>query len=332
MAMVVARWRREGDGGGSEGDGGGGLGSDAGGDNDGRVGEGDGGGGLGEGSVGEGEGGACDGGGCERTIPECPKPAAASTVIFGTSTTSRVDSAPARLSSGFCARASRSQMDLLCRTPPSASPAQRKKKMSCAHEAHVSTRTARSRRSARSSRSRSRRWQASGGEPGGEEGACPAALRTAAGKQQALRPVPATTAWHRATVLALASESDETSRRSSPASPAHRPARCGRAPESPAQRGEGSADPPRAARANGVAYSADIRASGLLRRLPEVLPRGLRRLWDGAPCPITLAQFPARQHLAGKIRFSGPALYYNYPLFTAVMHLLGARLCALRGQ
>jgi hypothetical protein len=42
MAMVVARWRREGDGGGSEGDGGGGLGSDAGGDNDGRVGEGDG--------------------------------------------------------------------------------------------------------------------------------------------------------------------------------------------------------------------------------------------------------------------------------------------------
>ena len=188
--------------------------------------------------------------------------------------------------------------------------------MSCAHEAHVSTRTARWRRSARSSRSRSRRWQASGGEPGGEEGACPAALRTAAGKQQALRPVPATTAWHRATVLALASESDKTSRRSSPASPAHRPARCGRAPESPAQRGEGSADPPRAARANGVAYSADIRTSGLLRRLPEVLPRGLRRLWDGAPCPITLAQFPARQHLAGKIRFSGPALYYNYPLFT----------------
>ena len=69
-------------------------------------------------------------------------------------------------------------------------------------------------------------------------------------------------------------------------------------------------------RANGVAYSADNKASGLLRRLPEVLPRGLRRLWDGAPCPITLAQFPARQHLAGKIRFSGPALYYNYPLFT----------------
>ena len=67
-------------------------------------------------------------------------------------------------------------------------------------------------------------------------------------------------------------------------------------------------------RANGVAYSADNKASGLLRRLPEVLPRGLRRLWDGAPCPITLAQFPARQHLAGKIRFPHPALYYNYPL------------------
>ena len=58
---------------------------------------------------------------------------ARSAVIFGTSTTSRVDSAPARLSSGFCARASRSQMDLLRRTAPSASPAQRKKKMSCAH-------------------------------------------------------------------------------------------------------------------------------------------------------------------------------------------------------
>ena len=70
MAMVVARWRREGDGGGSEGDGGGGLGNDGGGNNDGRVGEGDGGGGLGEGSVGEGEGGAGDGGGFERTIPE----------------------------------------------------------------------------------------------------------------------------------------------------------------------------------------------------------------------------------------------------------------------
>ena len=29
---------------------------------------------------------------------------------------------------------------------------------------------------------------------------------------------------------------------------------------------------------------------------------------------------------AGKIRFFEPALYYNYPLFTRLMHLLGARL------
>ena len=71
-------------------------------------------------------------------------------------------------------------------------------------------------------------------------------------------------------------------------------------------------------RANGVAYSADNRASDARRRLLEVLPRGLRRLWDGAPCPVTLAQFPARQYLAGKIRFFDPALYYNYPLFTRV--------------
>ena len=70
MAMVVARWRREGDGGGSEGDGGGGLGYDGGGDNDGKVGEGDGGGGLGEGSVGEGEGGAGRRRRGERTDPE----------------------------------------------------------------------------------------------------------------------------------------------------------------------------------------------------------------------------------------------------------------------
>ena len=79
-------------------------------------------------------------------------------------------------------------------------------------------------------------------------------------------------------------------------------------------------------RANGVAYSADNRASDALRRLLEVVPRGLRRLWDGAPAPITLAQFPARHHLAGKIRFPHPALYYNYPLFTGAIHLLGARL------
>jgi len=45
---------------------------------------------------------------------------ARSTVIFRTSTTSRVDSAPEWLPSGFCARASRSQMDLLRRMAPSA--------------------------------------------------------------------------------------------------------------------------------------------------------------------------------------------------------------------
>ena len=84
-------------------------------------------------------------------------------------------------------------------------------------------------------------------------------------------------------------------------------------------------------RANGVAYSADNRASGLLCRLLEVLPRGLRRLWDGAPCHVTLAQFPARQYLAGKIRFFDPVLYYNYPLFTRLMHLLGARLGGTSG-
>ena len=147
-----------------------------------------------------------------------------------------------------------------------------------------------------------------------------------------MRPVRATTVWHHTTVLALGSESDETSRRSTPASRAHRHS----AVSSRAVRSAGGAGtarwrkygPAAQRRANGVAYSADNKASGLLRRLLEVLPRGLRRLWDGAPCPITLAQFPARQHLAGKIRFSGPTLYYNYPLFTAVMHLLGARLTA----
>ena len=82
----------------------------------------------------------------------------------------------------------------------------------------------------------------------------------------------------------------------------------------------------RTRRANAVAYSADNKTSGLLRRLLEVLPRGLRRLWDGAPCPVTLAPFPARQHLAGEIRFLEPALYYNYPLFTKLIHVLGARL------
>ena len=39
-------------------------------------------------------------------------------------------------------------------------------------------------------------------------------------------------------------------------------------------------------RRNGVAFLADNRASDVLRRLLEVLPRGLRRLWDGAPCPV----------------------------------------------
>ena len=113
---------------------------------------------------------------------------ACSNVICGTSTTSRVDSAPAWLSSGFCARASRSRMDLLRRTALSASPAQRKKKMSCAHEAHVSTRAARWRRPARSRRSRSRRWQAMGVERGGEEGACPAVLRVAGSLQASSKP------------------------------------------------------------------------------------------------------------------------------------------------
>ena len=95
------------------------------------------------------------------------------------------------------------------------------------------------------------------------------------------------------------SESDEARRRSTPPR-RHRPARRGERPEAPAA---GTAwwrkcGPAAERRANGVAYSADKKASGLLRRLPEVLPRGLRRLWDGAPCPITLAQFPARQYLA----------------------------------
>ena len=112
------------------------------------------------------------------------------------------------------------------------------------------------------------------------------------------------------------SESDEARRRSTPPR-RHRPARRGERPEAPPAAGTAwwrKCGPAAQRRANGVAYSADKKASGLLRRLPEVLPRGLRRLWDGAPCPITLAQFPARQHLAGKIRFPHPALYYNYPL------------------
>ena len=43
-----------------------------------------------------------------------------------------------------------------------------------------------------------------------------------------------------------------------------------------------------------MAFLADNRASDVLRRLLEVLPRGLRRLWDGAPCPVSLPLFPER--------------------------------------
>ena len=77
-------------------------------------------------------------------------------------------------------------------------------------------------------------------------------------------------------------------------------------------------------RANGVAFPADNRASDVLRRLLEVLPCGLRRLWDGGPPPVTLAQSPARQYLAEKMSISQPALCYYYPFFTGLMHLLGA--------
>ena len=129
-------------------------------------------------------------------------------------------------------------------------------------------------------------------------------------------------------MLALASESDETSRRSPPASQPIGTARCAGVAGTARWRKCG---PAAERRANGVAFSADNRASDALRRLLEVVPRGLRRLWDGRPAPVTLAQFPARHHLAGKIRFRHPALYYNYPLFTGVMHLLGARLCSPHG-
>ena len=47
---------------------------------------------------------------------------ARSAVIFETSTTSRVDSLPAWLSSGFCARAPRSRMDRLRRAAPICQP------------------------------------------------------------------------------------------------------------------------------------------------------------------------------------------------------------------
>ena len=115
----------EGEGGGSEGDGGGGLGNDGGGNNDGRVGEGDGAGGLGEGSVGEGEGGAGDGGSCERTIPErVPS-------LQHRDLRDQHDK-PRRLCAGVAfqrlLRARLPQSNGSPAAPPSASPAQRKKK------------------------------------------------------------------------------------------------------------------------------------------------------------------------------------------------------------
>ena len=140
MAMVVARWRREGDGGGSEGDGGGGLGNEAGGDNDGRVGEGDGGGGLGEGSVGEGEGGAC---GCEASEQSLSVPSPQHRDFRDQHDEPRRFCAGAAFPAAF-ARAPPAVEWISCAVRrQSASPAQRKKKMSCAHEAHVSTRAAR---------------------------------------------------------------------------------------------------------------------------------------------------------------------------------------------
>ena len=79
-----------------------------------------------------------------------------------------------------------------------------------------------------------------------------------------------------------------------------------------------------ARRRNGVAFLADNRASDVLRRLLELLPRGLRRLWDGRPAPVSLPQFPARQYLVEKISIFGPALCYYYLFFTGLVHLLGA--------
>ena len=72
-------------------------------------------------------------------------------------------------------------------------------------------------------------------------------------------------------------------------------------------------------RRNGVAFPADNRASDVLRRLLEVVPRGLRRLWDGGPAPVSLPQFPARHHLAGKISIFHPALCYYDPFFTGLV-------------
>ena len=59
---------------------------------------------------------------------------ARSTVIFGTSTTSRVDSAPEWLPSDFCARLPQSNGSPAPHGAICQSPTQRKKKMSCAHE------------------------------------------------------------------------------------------------------------------------------------------------------------------------------------------------------
>ena len=61
------------------------------------------------------------------------------TWIFGTSTTSRFDSAPTCISSGFRARAPPHQIDLLRHKAPSCEPAQRKKILSCAQEAQFRT-------------------------------------------------------------------------------------------------------------------------------------------------------------------------------------------------
>ena len=65
--------------------------------------------------------------------------------------------------------------------------------------------------------------------------------------------------------------------------------------------GESSCGPAAERRPNGVAFPADNKGSDVLLRLLEVLPCGLRRLWDGALAPVTLAQSPARQYLAEKM-------------------------------
>ena len=73
-------------------------------------------------------------------------PQARRTLIFEASTTNHIDSAPAWLSSSFCAP--RPAIKWISRAvhgaTHAASPAQRKKKMRCAQEANVSTRAQRS--------------------------------------------------------------------------------------------------------------------------------------------------------------------------------------------